>query len=97
MNDKKEFLIEGYSEYEEECKYLGREPIPELLQDWGSYLCESSNEIYQSRDKQSEIMKRISELEEGLAHSRIEIQEIIKEEFGAEVKRIRNKWRVQPS
>ncbi|MDC0492684.1 hypothetical protein OAO72_00160 [Alphaproteobacteria bacterium] len=97
LNDKKESLIEDYAGYEEECKYLGREPIPELLQDWMSYLYESSKEIYYSKDKQSEIMKRIAELEDGLVHSRIEIQEIINEEFGVEVKRIRNKWRVQPS
>ena len=97
INDKKDSLIESYTGYEEECKYPGREPIPELLEDWNNFLYVSSHEAAQSNEKKSEIMKRISQLEEELVYSRIEIQEIINEEFGVEVKRIRNKWRVQSS
>ena len=89
--EEKKFLISDVEDYENECDYLNREMIPELVDDWNEYIYELINEEKELRDNQSIVKKRIKELEsENL--SRNQIIDTIENEFNIEVKKIREKW-----
>ena len=77
-DDPKQFLVETTSEYKQECEYLDRKPIPELIEDWDDF----ENSLYNdwpNSDANGEagIYSKIKELEK-IPHSRLEIIKIIK-------------------
>ncbi len=80
-----------YDVYTGVCKYLKRQPIPELLEDFNNFLMKTDTDFEESH--QDEIFDTIQKYEEdGL--DRIEIIKRIKNKYKLEVKRLNNKWKI---